>query len=484
MTAIRGKLVPQYVQRGSTETLCDQKNRALRSWHRCSLPAHNMPGDDRMDAIWNKDVQMPSFAQLEGDLRTDVLVIGGGLAGLLCAWNLTCAGVDCVLIEQNQMMGGVSGRTTAKLTAQHGLVYGKLLKQLGLEKAKLYWQANQAAVKALGKLAQNANCDFRKQSNYLYATDSTDKLEAEMAAYEKLGIPYQWESSLPLPFPVAGALCVPDQAQLHPMKLAAYLAEGLKIYENTKALAFADNQVQTQKGRIAAKKIIVATHFPILNKHGAYFLKLYQQRSYVLALENGPELGGMYLDVAENGLSLRNAGSYLLLGGGGHRTGKQGLNWKLPETVANRYYPNAKIAARWATQDCMSLDGMPYIGSYSRSTPDLYVATGFQKWGMSSSMVAALLLTDLVQGKENPYADLFSPQRSIWHKQLLINGVESTCNLLRPTKPRCPHLGCALQWNKEERSWDCPCHGSRFDEQGRVLNNPATDDMKHPPQRS
>jgi len=199
-------------------------------------------------------------------------------------------------------------------------------------------------------------------------------------------------------------------------------------------------------------------------------------------LENAPQPKGMYLDCAENGLSIRSAGQYLLLGGGGHRTGKHGLGWKLPESAAEEYYPGAKITARWATQDCMSLDAMPYIGKYSKTTPDLYVATGFQKWGMSSAMLSAIILADLIRGKDSPYASLFSPSRSILHRQLLCNGVETTVNLLRPTRPRCPHLGCALHWNKAERSWDCSCHGSRFDENGKLLNNPATDDMKHPPQ--
>ena len=191
----------------------------------------------------------------------------------------------------------------------------------------------------------------------------------------------------------------------------------------------------------------------------------------------------MYLDCEENGVSIRGAGEWMLLGGGGHRTGKQGACWSLPEGVARKYYPNAGVVARWATQDCMSLDGMPYIGQYSKATPNLYVAAGYQKWGMTSSMVAARLLTDLIQGRENPYEEAFSPSRSIWHKQLLVNGIESTGNLLRPTKPRCPHLGCALRWNSQEHSWDCPCHGSRFDGEGRRLNNPAADDLKRPPKR-
>lgn len=424
---------------------------------------------------------MPRFPQLKADAHTDVLVIGGGLAGLLCAWSLSRAGVDCMLIEENRLMSGVSGRTTAKLTAQHGLIYDKLLQKHGAEKARAYWEANQRAVEALCSVAQKADCDLKTQNSYLYATGNTGKLEEEMVACQRLKIPARWENELPLPFSVTGAICFPNQAQFHPLKLAAYLAGNVKIYENTKALVFLGNRVQTVNGTITAEKIIVATHFPILNKHGAYFLKLYQQRSYVIALENAPQPEGMYLDCEDNGLSIRSAGDWLLLGGGGHRTGKQGLGWRLAEEVAKHYYPQAHIAARWATQDCMTLDGMPYIGRYSRGTPNLYVATGFQKWGMSTAMLSAMVLTDLVQGRENPYADLFSPSRSMLHKQLLCNGIESVTNLLRPTTPRCPHLGCALRWNHREHSWDCPCHGSRFDEKGRVLNNPATDDLQHPP---
>lgn len=436
-----------------------------------------------MDAIWTKDVQLPCFPSMEGDLRTDVLVIGGGLAGLLCAWNLRRSGIDCALIEQNRIMSGVSGRTTAKLTVQHGLIYDKLLKTHGRDKARLYWQANREGVETLRNLAKQADFAFVPENSYLYATDSLEKLDTELDAYERLGIPGWWERSLPLPFPVAGGLCIPDQGRFHPLKLAAFLAKELQIYENTKALAFLGNRVQTPKGVVTAEKIIVATHFPMLNKHGAYFLKLYQQRSYVIALKNAPQLEGMYLDVAENGLSLRSAGNLLLLGGGGHRTGKEGQNWKQPETAAKTYYPHAKIVTRWATQDCMPLDAMPYIGAYSKSTPNLFVATGFQKWGMSTAVAASMILTDLVQEKENPYAPVFSPGRSIWHRQLLCNGTETAKNLLRLTKPRCPHLGCALHWNKAEHSWDCACHGSRFDGEGRVLNNPATDDLKHSPKR-
>lgn len=430
-----------------------------------------------MDSVWEKDAHLPQFPRLQKDLHADVLIIGGGLAGLLCARELTNTGVDCVLIEEKRIMSGVSGRTTAKITAQHGLIYDKLLRKLGPERARRYWEANEKALSALRAVAEKADCDFKTRDSFIFARDDTEKIEWELEACERLRIPVRWERKLPLPFSVAGAIGFKRQGQLHPLKLAAHIAKDLQIFENTKAQTFVGNLVQTPEGNIRAEKIIIATHFPLLNKHGAYFLKLYQQRSYVIALENAPETDGMYLDSEDNGLSVSSAGQYLLLGGGGHRTGKQGMGWSLPEAAAKKYYPEASVAAKWATQDCMTLDGMPYIGKYSKAVPNLYVATGFGKWGMTASMLSAQILTDLIQGRENPYADLFSPQRSMWHRQLWCNGIESAANLLRPTKPRCPHLGCALRWNPQERSWDCSCHGSRFDEHGKLLNNPATDDL-------
>ena len=186
----------------------------------------------------------------------------------------------------------------------------------------------------------------------------------------------------------------------------------------------------------------------------------------------------MYVDEADTGLSFRTHQNLLLLGGGGHRTGKPGGNYKELREFVAIHYPHAQEICHWATQDCMTLDGIPYIGQYSKNTPNLYVATGYNKWGMTSAMVAAHLLRDLIQGKHSEYARIFSPSRSILHPQLFLNGMEATMNLLTPSKKRCPHLGCALKWNKAEHTWDCPCHGSRFTKEGELIDNPATDDLK------
>lgn len=429
------------------------------------------------NSIWTNHVEMPAFPRLEHDLKTDVLIVGGGLAGILCAHRLAQDGVHYTLIEADRICHGVSRNTTAKITSQHGLIYGKLIQEFGETAARSYWKANEAAIEAFRNLSESVPCDFELKDNYIFSTASADALEEELEALGKLGIPAKYREELKLPFSTAGAVCFPNQAQFNPLKLVSGLVKGLNIYENTAARAFSENTVLTDYGKITASKIVMATHFPIINKHGSYFLKMYQQRSYVLALDHGDQVDGMYLDAAENGLSFRNYGNLLLIGGGGHRTGKRGGGWEELEAFARSHYPNAREVCRWATQDCMTLDGIPYIGQYSKRTPDLYVATGFNKWGMTSSMVAAMILGDLVQGRENIWSDVFTPSRTILRPQLFCNAFEAAVNLLTPTRPRCPHMGCALKWNPLEHTWDCPCHGSRFAENGSLLDNPATGDM-------
>lgn len=429
-------------------------------------------------SIWTDASARPKFEKLKSDKKTDVLIVGGGIAGILCAYQLSKAGVDYMLVEASQICSGITENTTAKITSQHGLVYTKLAKQLGLEQAKMYLQANQAAIRAYELLSKEFPCDFEEKDAFVYSLKDRQTLEEECETLSKMGFTADLGTALPLPFPVVGAVKFCKQAQFHPLKFLYSIAQGLNIYENTPVREFTGTTAITDTCKIQADKIIMATHFPIINKHGMYFLKLYQQRSYVLALENAQDVGGMYIDAAKNGLSLRNHGDLLLLGGGGHRTGKQGGNWAELKNFAQRYYRGANVIRQWATQDCMSLDGVPYIGQYSKSTPELYVATGFNKWGMTSAMAASMILGDLVQDKDNPYASLFSPSRHMLRPQLAVNGWEATTNMLSFTKKRCPHLGCALKWNQAEHSWDCPCHGSRFTENGKLIDNPATGDLK------
>lgn len=430
-----------------------------------------------MSSIWQKGVQRDTVRPLDGNVQTDVLVIGGGMAGILCAYMLKQAGVDCILVEAKRLCDGVTGGTTAKITLQHGLIYDKLIRQYGDERAQLYLQAQREACGRYEDLCQAIDCDYEKQDAYVYSLDDRGAIEREAEAYSRLGEKAAFCETVDLPFSVAGAVCVRGQAQFHPLKFAYAMAKEITIYEDTKVQHLTPHKVITDRGEIRYQKVIVATHFPIDNKHGGYFLKMYQHRSYVVALDGAKSMKGMYVDEDEKGLSFRSYGDLLLLGGGAHRTGKQGRNWRELEAVARRYYPSSRVVAKWAAQDCITLDGMPYIGQYSAKTPNLYVATGFNKWGMTSTMVAARVLTDLVLEKPCEYERVFSPSRKPIWSALAANATEATVGLLTPTKPRCPHLGCALKYNAAEHSWDCPCHGSRFTEKGELIDNPATDDL-------
>lgn len=431
-----------------------------------------------MESLWKHNITMPEFPRLESDAETDVLIVGGGIAGILCAYFLKQAGIDCIIAEADRICGGVTENTTAKITVQHGLIYSKLIKDFGEENALRYLRANQTALEKFRQLCREYPCDFEDKSSFVYSLNDREKLDRELSALKKLGVPAEYVQSIPLPFNIAGAVRIDSQAQFHPLKLLKQISKDLKIFENSFVRKIDGGCAFTDRGSITAKKIIVATHFPIINKYGGYFLKLYQHRSYVLALENAPQIDGMYVDEAEKGMSFRNSGKYLLIGGGDHKSGKQGGNWEELRRFRERCFPDSKEKFMWATQDCMSLDSVPYIGRYSGSQPDLYVATGFNKWGMTSSMVSAMLLTDMITGKKNPCAEVFSPQRSMLKPQLLVNGASAVANLLTVSTKRCPHMGCALKWNPAEHSWDCPCHGSRFDRHGKLINNPAMRDMK------
>ncbi|MBE6753968.1 MAG: FAD-dependent oxidoreductase [Ruminococcaceae bacterium] len=432
-----------------------------------------------MKSLWTEKAEMPHYKKLRGEKKTDVLVIGGGMAGLLCAYMLKRAGVRCILVEAQQLCSGITGGTTAKLTSQHGLIYDRLVNTFGVEKAQLYYMANEAAIAEYRRLCRTIDCGFEDKAAYLYSTHDRAALEQEMEALERMHCRAQFAEQAPMPLRTVGSVCFPNQAQFHPLRFAAALTDGLEIYENTQVTHVSGSTAITDDGKIIAQSIIVATHFPFINRHGSYFMKLYQERAGVVAMSGAPQVDGMFADISSDGLSLRTAEGLLLLSGGSKRTGKSGGGLPLLERTARRLFPQGEVRFRWAAQDCITLDGMPYIGQYSRRTPGLYVATGFNKWGMTSSMTAALLLTDLVMGRRNEYAALFSPSRSMLHPQLALNAAETTLNLLRPFPKRCSHLGCALKWNAAEHTWDCPCHGSRFSEEGEVIDNPAEKRLKH-----
>lgn len=429
-------------------------------------------------SLWSSKINLPEFGKIRSDTKTDVLIIGGGICGILCAHLLKQANINYILVEKNKIANGTTGNTTAKITSLHGLIYNRLINSIGTDGAQKYLSANETAIKKYAKLCEKIDCDFQRLPSYTYSITDRNKIEKEVEAINSLGFEAKLVPHSPLPFDIAGAVCMQKQSQFNPLKFIAEIAKDLNIYENTLVYDITPKYAICNGFKIYADKIIIATHFPFINRHGSYFLKLYQHRSYVIAIDNAPNINGMYVDEKENGLSFRNNKNLLLIGGCGARTGKNCGNWHELNNFKDKCYPNSKILFRWATQDCMSLDKIPYIGQYSQKTPNLYVATGFNKWGMTSSMVSAMILCDLVQDKKNDYCDIFSPSRSILKPQLIVNGVETLKNFVSPTIKRCPHLGCALKWNKAEHSWDCSCHGSRFDEKGKLINNPATKDAQ------
>lgn len=430
-----------------------------------------------MEKLWENTVDLPKFDKFKGNSKTDVLIIGGGMAGILTAYLLDKCGVDYILVESDRICSGTTSKTTAKITAQHGLIYDKLINKFGIVTAKKYLDANLKAFKMYRQICENIDCDFEIKDSYIYTRTDPAAIKREATALKRLGADAEYVTGKILPIKTKAAVCLKHQAQFNPLKFVAEISKGLHIFEQSPVRELKGNLAILPNGSITAQMIVVATHFPFINKHGSYFIKLYQQRSYVIAYENIPEIHGMYLDSAENGFSLRRYGDLTLIGGGGHRTGKKGGGYEKIEKFVNSVWKNATPKYHFATQDCMSLDKIPYIGRYSKRTNNMLVATGFNKWGMTSSMVAAKILCDKITGVKNPYESIFKPSRSIWHRQLLTNLTETVNNLLTFNKKRCPHLGCALEWNSTEHTWDCPCHGSRFTENGKLIEGPATGDL-------
>ena len=471
------------------------------------------------ESLWNQTEKLQGRAALAEDISVDVAVIGGGLTGILTSHFLEQSGRECVVLEADTIGGGQTGNTTAKITSQHNLIYQKLMQSVGKEKAKLYAAANQKAIEQYRILIEKygIDCEWRDCPAYLYTTGNGELLRKEHRAAVELGLPAELTEQTELPFDVKQALCFQGQACFHPLKFLNRIAEDVKVYEHTKVLRVEGHLIETDRGNVTASKIVFACHYPFVLSPGYYFLRMHQERSYVLALRGTPQMQGMYLGIDQDGLSFRSAGDMLLLGGAGHRAGENvmGNQYQYLLQKAEEFWPECRKILEWSAQDCMTLDGIPYIGKFGRKTDDWFVATGYQKWGMTSSMSAALILTDLICGRENPYAEVFSPQRmtvGASAKTFLQEGKYASVNLLKekfvPPKEtleqirpgqggvveldgektgvykdekgnvyavsvKCPHLGCQLVWNPDEKSWDCPCHGSRFDYRGNLLDGPA-----------
>lgn len=494
-------------------------------------------GQERGESLWiqkqfrydtqqaKEQVQRP---KLQTDITTDIAVIGAGMAGVLIAHLLQENGFSVVLLDYKEVGSGITKNTTAKISSQHNLIYHKLITTKGQERAWEYGAANQKAIEKFEEIIaqKGIDCDFQIQPSYIYSLDNEDRIKQEVEAARKLGIAAVLTKETTLPFPVKAAVRFDHQAQFHPLKFLDGLSKSLTVYEHTRITEVRDDGVViTEQGRIKANYIVIATHYPFINAPGFYFLRMHQERQYVIALEGEDivkkaHLDGMYLDADPQGYSFRNYKDFLLLGGASHRAGKSNPPdaYTQLESEGGKWYPNAKVAYTWSNQDCMTPDSIPYIGRYAARTPNIYVATGFNKWGMTTSMVAAMIINDLIAGRKNEFQKVFYPRRLMFSgsKELIKDAAVVTINLLSEhlrithdkikdigpgeagtvlkdgmkigvyrdkydkyyfVTTKCPHLGCSLEWNPNELTWDCPCHGSRFDYRGNLISNPAMRDV-------
>lgn len=465
-----------------------------------------------MKSIWRQDTLISANHSLQRDTCVNTVIIGAGMTGVLTAYLLKKKGIDAIVLEAARIGSGQTQNTTAKITSQHGLFYSKMLHKVSRRRLKGYAMANEEAIDRYGQIIKDEKieCDFERLPAVLYTTDdySIRKMKNEANMAKKLGINAYYTENMTEPSLKAvnakAAVCFEKQAQFHPLKFLKAITRDLTIYENTPVLSVKGHTVYTNKDRIEADHIVFATHYPFINMPGFYFMREHQERSYVLALKNIPKLSAMYYSIDKNGLSLRSHGDMLLLGGGNHRTGKrttcknEEVGYTFLRKMKEKYYPEAEIITAWSAQDCMPHDDIPFIGKYSVFRPYWYVASGFKKWGMTTSMIAADIISDAiristdcgVKTKDSGegiarYAQVFSPQRFLLRAsfcKLMIDLWESTAGLIKgifsTADRKCPHMGCRLEWNDEEKSWDCPCHGSRFTHEGKVLDNPAQVDIQ------
>ena len=476
-----------------------------------------------MESVWSKSCKFRKREVLNRDIKADVLIIGAGISGILTAYMLKQNGRDVILIDAAEVASGNTKNTTAKITSQHNLIYHKLISEFGEEKARQYAKANELAIKKYKEIIEEREieCDFEQKSSYIYSLNEVNSLREEVDAANKVGIDAEFVEKVNLPFEIKGAIKFNNQAQFNPLKFLKDISHDLVIYENTRAIEIKKDLVITNKGNITANHIVVATHYPIMNTPGYYFLRMHQERAHVIALENVNDVDGMYIDLDKDGYSFRSYNNLLLLGGVKQRTGENedGGNYDKLREVAKELYPKSKEKYHWSAQDCMTIDGIPYIGKYSDETPNIYVATGFNKWGMTSSMVSAMIISDMILENENDFSEIFSPKR--FDLSLSINNLtkdigETAKNFIAQkiyipsskiehirnghagiveyngekvgvykdnegkefiVSTKCSHLGCQLHWNADELTWDCPCHGSRFDYKGRLIGSPATKDL-------
>ncbi|MCA0971149.1 FAD-dependent oxidoreductase [Halobacillus litoralis] len=495
----------------------------------------------RPEPLWREDCKIDSFEPLREDASTEVLIVGGGITGITTAYLLAKAGKQVTLIEADQLVNGTTGHTTAKVTAQHGLIYNEFLNHFGDEQASLYYQAQMNALHFMKDLVDqySIDCEWTEEDAHLFATTKQGalKLEKEHKAYLQLDIPGTLYESLPFDMEATKALSMKNQARFHPLKYLQALVKELKnlgctIHEQTTATDVKEeDRIHVKTGNdctITCDKLVSCSHFPFYDGKGFYFSRMYAERSYLMAIEPEKEIPeGMYLSIDEPKRTVRTA-SYngkpiLLIGGESHKTGQgvdTSFHYRVLEEFAARTFGIKKKLFQWSAQDLTTLDKVPYIGPITRRNQNVFVATGFRKWGMTNGTLAGQLISDYVLGEQSLFHELFTPSRFKTDpsmKQFLSQNFDVATHLIdgklelvadRPERlhkgegkiiqwkgeragafkdeegqvymvdTTCTHMGCEVEWNGAEHSWDCPCHGSRFSYDGSVMEGPADQPLK------
>jgi len=489
----------------------------------------------RPESLWLATAGATSYPTLDRDIAADVAVVGAGITGLLTALLLQREGLDVAVVDQHRVGTGVTGHTTAKVSSLHQLTYAGIASRFGAEGARTYGQANEAGLALIVQLAEELgiDCDLRRGPNYTYAEseDELSDIEAEVEAAQEAGLPASFVPDLPLPFPVAGAVRFDDQAEFHPVKFVVGVAEALereggRIFEHTRAISLSDGQpcrVETSGGTITADHAVVASHFPFPDR-ALYFARVHPERSYCVAARiDGRLPEGMFINASSPTRSIRSYSSkgqdLLLVGGEGHKVGQGGATtprYRALEAFTRRHFAVHSMEYRWSTQDNVAADGVPLVGKLTPRSQGTYAATGFRKWGLAMGAAAAEMMRDSILGRENEWEGFFDSNRltpaasavdlvtenanvalHFFADRLTRRAPDSAGDLpagggkvvsrhgrqvavskddegtVSAVSARCTHLGCIVAWNDAERSWDCPCHGSRFATDGSVLQGPA-----------
>ncbi len=471
------------------------------------------------ESYWIASTDTTIYPALEEDVTVDVAVIGGGVTGITTGYLLKKEGQTVAVVDANRIGDGTTGHTTAKITSQHDLIYDKLITRIGKDKAKLYAESNEAAIQLIAKVVEenNIDCDLQWENAYVYtqSNDNVEEIKKEVKAAQSLGIKASFAEKLPLPFPTKAAVQFEGQAQFHPRKYLLSVAgniakDGSHIFENTKAISIKGGNkctVTMENGKkITASKVVIATHYPFSNIRGLYVLKIFPERTYAITVKAKSKFpGGMYINVELPTRSLRSVPlddgqELILIVGESHKTGQGedfNMHYKNLIDFANQNFDVEEILYRWSAQDYMTTDDIPIIGNITANEPNIFVATGFKKWGITTSAVSAMILKDLIIGNQNPWAEIYDPSR-FTELDTMWNTIEKDLNAIKNGEGKvitvgernmgaykddkgkiylininCAHMGCELKWNNAEKTWDCPCHGSRYSSIGDVVDGPA-----------